>query len=70
MQGICRRCNRITKQNLFRVTTEVINMLVCSSCARLAKELGLPTVKMETRKAADKIRRGSFMRDAKQRVQP
>jgi hypothetical protein len=70
MECICRRCNRITKQKLYRVTTDVLDMLVCSSCARLAKKLGLPTVKMETAKTADKIRRGSFMRDMKQRVQP
>jgi hypothetical protein len=70
MQCICRRCNRITKQNLFRVTTEVLNILVCSSCARLAKELGLPTVKIETGKTADKIRRGSFMPNMKPFPQP
>ena len=51
MSFICRRCDRITKQKLYRVTTEdagvvLLNVLVCSSCARLAMKLGLPTVKM------------------------
>jgi hypothetical protein len=53
MEFVCRRCNHITKQNPYRVTTEdggvvLLNMLVCASCARLAKSLGLPTVKMES----------------------
>jgi len=55
MKFVCRRCNHITKQNPYRVTTEdagvvLLNMLVCSSCARLAKRLGLPTVKTKMSK--------------------
>jgi len=72
MDFICRRCDRNTKQKLYRVTTEdagvvLLNMLVCSSCARLAKKLGLPAVKMESAKRAEKIRRDSVMTDMKQR---
>jgi hypothetical protein len=76
MDFICRRCDRITKQKLYRVTTEdagvvLLNMLVCSSCARLAKKLGLPLVKMESAKRAEKIKRESVMTDMKQRpIQP
>jgi hypothetical protein len=60
MEFVCRRCKHITKQNLYRVTTEdagvvLLNMLVCSSCARLARSLGLPTVKMTSPKTAVKI---------------
>ena len=69
---ICRRCDRITKQRLYHVTTEdagvvLLNMLVCSSCARLAMKLGLPTVKMESAKRAEKIKRKSVMTDLTQR---
>jgi hypothetical protein len=51
----CRRCNHITKRKPYRVITEeagvvLLNMVVCSSCARLAKRLGLPAVKMESAK--------------------
>ena len=73
---ICRRCDRITKQKLYRVTTEdagvvLLNVLVCSSCARLAMKLGLPTVKMESAKRAEKIKRKSVMTDLNQRpIQP
>ena len=55
----CRRCNRITKRKLYRVITEeagvvLLNMVVCSSCARLAKRLGLSAVKMESAKRTAK----------------
>jgi hypothetical protein len=76
MDFICRRCDRNTKQKLYRVTTEdagvvLLNMLVCSSCARLAKKLGLPAVKMESAKRAEKIRRDSVMTDVQRRpIQP
>jgi len=55
MEFTCRRCNHITKRKLYRVITEeagvvLLNMVVCSSCARLAKRLGLPAVKMESAK--------------------
>lgn len=71
MGFICRRCDRITKQKLYRVTTKdagvvMLNMLVCSSCARVAKKLGLPTVKMASGKRAEKIKRESVT-DLKQR---
>jgi len=67
MDFICRRCNHLTKEKLFRVTTEdagvvVLNMLVCSPCARLATELGLPTVEVESGRT-DKVRRESVMPD-------
>ncbi|MGH7796809.1 MAG: hypothetical protein ACREQ2_18245 [Candidatus Binatia bacterium] len=73
MEFSCRRCNRITKQKLYRVTAEdagvvVLDMLVCSSCARLAKKLGLSAVKMESAKRADKIKRASVMTDMKQQT--
>jgi hypothetical protein len=76
MGFICRRCNQITTQKLYRVTSEdagvrMLNMLVCSSCARLAKNLGLPTLRMESRKRGEKIKRESVMTDLKQRpIQP
>ena len=76
MNLICRRCDRVTKQKLYHVTTEdagvvLLNMLVCSSCARLAMKLGLPTVKMESAKRAERIKRKSVMTDLKQRsIQP
>lgn len=52
MEFVCRRCYHMTKQNPYRVTTEdagvvLLNMVVCSSCARLAKRLGLPAVKIK-----------------------
>jgi hypothetical protein len=57
MEFVCRRCEQITKHRPYRVTTKeeeriLLNMLVCSSCARLAKSLGLPTVQMEWVKEA------------------
>jgi hypothetical protein len=76
MGFICRRCERMTKQELHRVTTEdagvvLPNMVVCSSCARLARKLGLPAVKMKSVKKAERIKRASVMPDLKQRsVQP
>ena len=76
MSFICRRCNGITKQKLYRVTSEdagvvMLNMLVCSSCARTAKNLGLPTMRMESERRAEKIKRESVTTDLKQRpIQP
>jgi hypothetical protein len=57
MEFVCRRCDRVTKQRPYRVTTEdgglvLLNMLVCPSCAQLAKRLGLPVVKVESAKRA------------------
>ena len=51
MEFVCRRCTDLTTKP-YRVTTEdggviLLNMLVCPSCAQLAKSLGLP-VKMES----------------------
>jgi hypothetical protein len=59
MEFTCRRCNHITKQKLYRVITEeagvvLLNMVVCSSCARLAKRLGLPAVEIENAKRITK----------------
>jgi superfamily II helicase len=61
MEFTCRRCNHITKQKLYRVITEeegivLLNMVVCSSCARLAKRLGLPAVKIQTAKRITKTK--------------
>jgi hypothetical protein len=61
MEFTCRRCNHITKQKLYRVITEeagvvLLNMVVCSSCARLAKRLGLPAEKIETGKRSTKTK--------------
>ena len=76
MDFICRRCDRTTKQKLYHVTTEdagvvLLNMLVCSSCARLAMKLGLPTMKMESAKRAERIKRKSVTTELKQRsIQP
>ena len=72
MDFICRRCNHLTKEKLFRVTTEdagvvVLNMLVCSSCARLAKELGLPTVEVESERSG-KVKCDSVLPDMPQQT--
>ena len=73
MEFVCRRCKHITKQNLYRVTTEdagvvLLNMLVCPSCARLAKRLGLPAVKMEPAKKAAKTNRVEAMTGSRSRL--
>jgi hypothetical protein len=76
MEFVCRRCNHTTKQKPYRVTTEdggvvMLNMLVCPSCARLAKSLGLPTVKMESAKKAVNTTDVQAMTDSKQQsIQP
>ena len=76
MEFVCRRCNHTTKQKPYRVTTEdggvvMLNILVCPSCARLAKSLGLPTVKMESAKRDPNTRGVQAMTDSKQQpVQP
>jgi hypothetical protein len=53
MGFICRRCEHLIRQSPYRVTTEeggvvLLDMLVCRSCARLARSLGLPVVKLES----------------------
>jgi hypothetical protein len=73
MEFVCRRCTRITKQKPYRVTTEdggvvLLNMIVCPSCARLAKSLGLPTVRMESAKRAAKTKGVQAMTDSKQQA--
>jgi len=70
MEFVCRRCNDFTKTPS-RVTTEdggvvLLDMLVCPSCARLAKRLGLPTVKMESAKRAAKRKGLQTVTDGKQ----
>jgi hypothetical protein len=76
MKFVCRRCHHFTKQERYRVITEeggvvLLNMLVCASCARLAKRLGLPVVKMESAKKAAATQGAEAMTDSKQRpVQP
>jgi hypothetical protein len=42
-------------------------MLVCASCARLAKKLGLPAVKMEPAKKAAKANRVEAMTGSRSR---
>jgi hypothetical protein len=66
MEFTCRRCNAVTKQKPYRVLTEdagevIMNMLVCSSCARLAKRLGLPTARVPSAKRSAKITRDPLM---------
>jgi hypothetical protein len=61
MEFVCRRCTQFTKTP-YHVTTEdagvvLLNMLVCPSCARLAKRLGLPVVKIESAKTVAKTKR-------------
>jgi hypothetical protein len=74
MESVCRRCYHFSK-NLYRVTTKdggvvLLNMLVCPSCARLARSLGLATV-MESAKTVAKTKRVQAMTDSKQQsVQP
>jgi len=76
MEFVCRRCDQITKQKPYRVTTEdrgvvLLNMLVCPSCARLARRLGLPAVKMESAKRAANRTDVQTMTDSQQQpVQP
>jgi hypothetical protein len=70
MKFLCRRCNHITKQKPYRVTSEdggvvLLDLLVCPSCARLAKSLGLSTVKMESAKRAAKTKGVQAMTDRK-----
>ncbi len=72
MKFLCRRCNHITKQKPYRVTSEdggvvLLDLLVCPSCARLATSLGLPTVKMESAKRAATTKRVQAMTDRKHR---
>ena len=71
MEFVCRRCDHITRQKPYRVSTEeagvvMLDMLVCSSCARLAKNLGLPTAKMKLPKRAAKKRGNQARTDRKQ----
>jgi hypothetical protein len=74
MEFVCRRCYHFSK-NLYRVTTEhggvvLLDMLVCPSCARLARSLGLAAVKVESAKRAAQIKRVEVVRDSKQRSAP
>ena len=75
MESVCRCCYHFSK-NLYRVITEdggvvLLNMFVCPSCARLAKSLGLATVKMESAKRAANTTGVQAMTDSKQQsVQP
>ena len=71
MEPICRRCERITKEKLYRVTTEdagvvVLNILVCSSCARLARALGLSTAELKSATTADSVAEDSLTAENKQ----
>lgn len=73
MESVCRRCYHFSK-NLYRVTTKdggvvLLNMLVCLSCARLARSLGLATV-MESAKRAAKTKRVQAMTETDSKQQP
>ena len=76
MEFVCRRCSDLIKQKAYRVITQdggvvLLNMLVCGSCARLAKRLGLPVVKMESARKAAKAEAAEAMTDSKpQPIQP
>lgn len=57
MEFVCSRCDQIARHRLYRVTAEedgvvMLNMLVCASCARLARRLQLNTVKIEPAQTA------------------
>jgi hypothetical protein len=70
METVCRRCERVTKEKLYRVTTEdagvvVLDILVCSSCARLAKALGLSTAESRSAAIADAVAEDSLMTESK-----
>ena len=74
MEFVCRRCTHFTK-TAYRVTTEdggvvLLNMLVCPSCARVAKSLGLSTVRMEPAKRTAKTKDVQAMTDGKQQAVP
>jgi hypothetical protein len=71
MEFVCRRCSDLIKRQPYRVTTEdgglvLLNMLVCGSCARLAKRLGLPVVKMESAQKVAKTKPVEAITDSKQ----
>jgi hypothetical protein len=72
MAFVCERCEYVTKQTPYRVTTKdrgvvLFNMLVCLSCARLAKRLGLPVVKVKMAKRTARPKSLRAMADKKQR---
>ena len=74
MEFTCRRCNHTMKRKIYRVITEeagvvLLNMVVCSSCARLAKRLGLSTVELETGKRAAKTK-DRLLANGRQTVRP
>ena len=74
MEFTCRRCSHTMKRKIYRVITEeagvvLLNMVVCSSCARLAKRLGLLTVELETGKRAAKTK-DRLLANGRQTVRP
>ena len=74
MEFTCRRCNHTMKRKIYRVITEeagvvLLNMVVCSSCARLAKRLGLSTVQLETEKRGAKTK-DRLLANRRQTVRP
>lgn len=75
MEFVCRRCTRSTNRKPYRVTTEdagvvLLNMLVCPACARLAKSLGLSTVRMESPKRAKTKEDEAMTGSTQQAVRP
>jgi hypothetical protein len=70
MESVCRRCYHFSK-NLYRVTTEdggvvLLNMLVCPSCARLARSFGACHRENGIGERAAKTKRVQAMTDSKQ----
>jgi hypothetical protein len=74
MPFVCHRCEHVTKHAPYRVTTKdrgivLLNMLVCLSCAQLAKRLGLPVIKVKMAKRTARRKNLRAMADKKlQRV--
>lgn len=70
MKFVCRRCDNLIRRKRYRVTTEeggivLLNIVVCGSCARLAKSLGLPVVKLDTVDKAAKTKSNDAIVDEK-----
>ena len=43
----CERC-RSGAEAIFRVRTDILDMMVCSACAKEAREIGIPVVVLES----------------------
>ena len=74
MEFTCRRCNHLIKRKFYRLITEeagvvLLNMVVCSSCARLAKRLGLAAREIESAKSTAKTK-DRLRADRRQTAEP